>query len=48
MNRVLIALRFMCTLRLYTRNMLLGPRRLSTTCEAKRLYKPWLEACLCP
>lgn len=48
MNWILIVLRFMSILRLYTRNTLLGPKRLSTMCEAKRLFKSLLEACLWP
>lgn len=48
MNWVLIVLRFMSILRLLTRNTLLGPKRLSTTCEAKHLCKSLLEVCLWP
>lgn len=48
MNWILIVLGFMSVLRLYTRNTPLGPKRLSTMCEAKRLYKSLLEACLRP
>lgn len=48
MNWILIELRFMDVLKLYTGNTLPKPGRLSTTCEAKHLHKSLLDTCLGP